>query len=108
MTNFSNIKSMNIEELAEWLDRYGQFDDSPWNAWFSKSFCAKCKAIEVKYEETKDALDIDPLFWGHPVECAFCELAPNKCRFFPELDGTPSNFEILKMWLIEEAENEKL
>lgn len=31
---FDRFKSMNIDELAEWLDKYGMFENSPWMLWF--------------------------------------------------------------------------
>ena len=111
MTNFKHIQSMNIDEFAEWLDKHGMFDGSPWNDWFSKRYCENCESIKCKYADAEEKLGFTPYIFGSyggDIECAFCELADEtgvkRCRFFPELDDVPDNLEIIKMWLIEEAE----
>ena len=108
MTNFSKIKSMTVDELAEWLYNYSQFENTPWMLSFDEKYCNKCELIEVRYEDTRDALGIDPLLWGHPTKCAFCEVDPKKCRFFPGLDTVPSSLEMITMWLNEEADENGL
>ena len=107
MTNFKHIQSMNIEELAEWLDKYGMFDDSLWANWFNHRYCENCESIECKYDRAKVELGITP-FYDETIECAYCELTDGsgikRCRFFPELNDIPDNKKIIEMWLIEEAE----
>ena len=39
MTNFQHLQSISIDELAKWLDEYGQFDNSPWSTWFAEKYC---------------------------------------------------------------------
>ena len=36
MTQFEKFKNMDINQFAEWLDRYGAFDNSPWIQWFDE------------------------------------------------------------------------
>lgn len=88
MKMFDNLKSKSIEELTEWLDQYGTFDDSPWLTWWSEMYCENCESIMCRYEET-----------GQEFPCAWCELHDDKCKFFPNLNGLPDNKQIIKMWL---------
>lgn len=98
MTNFEYIKSLSLEELAEWLDTHGQFADSPWLDWFDETYCKKCESVELKTEDIADELGFKPLWLEKTITCAYCELE-HKCRFFPELTQEPDNKEILKLWL---------
>ena len=50
-----------------------------------------CADIMCKYED------------GERFPCSYCELNGN-CKFFPNLDETPDNKRITKMWLESEAE----
>jgi hypothetical protein len=93
MTKFEKIKSMNIDELAEWIDHYGQFDSSPWMEWWSKKYCDNCKPIMCHYEDSEREF---PVSW--------CELHDNKCKFFPKMDEASSSKEIIRMWLECEVE----
>lgn len=106
MNNFEFIKSLSIDELAEWLDKHGNFDSSPWSDWFAKKYCDNCESIKCKYKYTEKALGFSPYSYssyGGDIECAYCELE-NKCRFFPDLDETPDNLTTIKMWLKENKE----
>ena len=86
-TVFDKFKSMNIDEFAEWLDEYGMFDNSPWMRWFDQKYCKNCEDIMCKYEDgTKE------------FTCSWCEVN-GKCKFFLDLDKSPENKEIIKMWL---------
>lgn len=104
MTNFEHLKSLSIQQLAEWLDAYEQFDNSPWSDWFNKTYCDKCESIKCKYADAEEKLGFSP-FTGHngEIECSCCELE-NKCRFFQDLDDIPDNRKIIELWLIEEAD----
>ncbi len=102
MTNLEKIKNMSIDELAEWLDKNGMFDNSPWMNLFNEKYCAKCESIKCKYADAEEKLGITPFSYSGEIECAYCELE-NKCRFFPELDDVPDNKEMIKMWLEEEV-----
>ena len=97
MTNFKHLQTMTVDELAGWLDEYGQFDCSPWSEWFSQTYCAKCEPIKCKYANTEDSL-----YNGREIDCSYCELEGH-CKFFPDLDDTPDNLETIKMWLNKEA-----
>ena len=90
-TVFDKFKSMNINELAEWIDEHGEFDGSPWMSWFDKIYCNNCPNIMCKYEDgTRE------------FPCSYCELNDN-CKFFPNLDSIPDNKMIIKMWLESEV-----
>lgn len=102
MTNMEKLKAVSLEELAEWLDKNGVFDSSPWQNNFTKKYCEKCELIEISYEDSKKKLGIEPLFAEDTTKCAFCEIY-NYCRHFPNTEGVPDNKEMIKMWLIEEA-----
>ena len=86
-TIFGKFKSMNIDELAEWLDEYGRFDSSPWITWFDQKYCKNCENIMCKYEGGR-----------REFPCSYCELNGN-CKFFSNLDETPDNKRVTKMWL---------
>ena len=88
MTQFENFKNMNLEELAIWLDVYGEFDNSPWMQWWDENFCDKCESIKMSYPDTPHITF--PVGW--------CELE-HKCKFFQDRDDMPSNKEIITMWL---------
>ena len=86
-TKFDIFKSMTLEQFAEWLDKYGQFDGSQWMSWFDKKYCKNCEPIMCHYEDSKNEFP-----------CSYCEIN-NKCKFFPNIDHAPNNKEIIKMWL---------
>ena len=104
MTNYRNLKNMNIDELAKWLDEYGQFDNSPWAEWFDTIYCKKCDPITCKVKGTN--IGIAPLFPEQEIDVSYCELY-NKCKFFKQLDDILTNKDIIKMWLKSKVENEK-
>lgn len=91
MAQFEKLQSMDIEELAEWLDKYGQFDGSPWMKWFDELYCKNCESIMCHYLDNE-----------YEFPCSWCEIN-DKCRFFPEMDEAPDNKEIIKMWLESEV-----
>ena len=90
MTNFDFIKNMSIDELTDWLDKYGQFDVSPWMDWFNDNYCSKCEVDEK-----------DVLWPGYTMDCAYCELE-GKCKYLTQLDNIPDNKDVIKMWLMQE------
>jgi hypothetical protein len=87
MTNFENLRSMTVEQLAEWLDKHGQFDGSPWITWFDEEYCKKCDPVMCKYEDGE-----------REFPCAWCELNDG-CKYFPDMQDAPDNKEIIKLWL---------
>lgn len=84
MTNFENFKFKNIDELVDWLDEYGDFDNAPWNKWWDKNYCSKCEPI------TSGS--------GYGYEYAPCEFS-NKCVFFENMNEIPDHKQVIKMWL---------
>ena len=95
MKVFDTIKSKDIDELAKWLDEYETSDFSPWIEWWDKNYCQKCDSIITYVSYLK-----------REAECSWCEVN-NKCKFFDNLDETPSNEQIIKMWLESEIDNEE-
>lgn len=95
MNNFERLKQMDIDQAAEWLDKHGQFDSSPWMKWFDSTYCKKCETIRARL--------VDP---DKENECSWCELNEDKCKFFPDQDETPEGKQIVKLWLESEVEDE--
>ena len=87
MTVFSTLKCKNIDEFAEWLDKYC-IDNAPWIHYFDENYCQKCDAV---YHDGKDY--------------SWCELN-GVCNFFKDMGDIPSNKRIIKMWLESEYERE--
>lgn len=92
MNNWAKLKNMSTEDLAEWLDQYGQFDNSPWITWFDQKYCKNCEDIMCKYENGE-----------REFPCSYCEVY-DTCKFFPDLHEVPDNKMIIKMWLEMEVE----
>lgn len=93
MTVYENLCSKNIDELAEWLDKYGMFDGSPWLKYWDENYCQKCESVDVYVPE----LDRE-------LKCAWCEVHNDKCKFFQDMEETPDNKQIIKMWLESKCE----
>lgn len=91
MTAFEIFKTKNIDELTDWLDEHGAFDNSPWTKWFDEKYCKQCEPESVYI----------PMF-DDECECSWCELN-GKCKYFQELDDTHNNKQTIRMWL--ESEN---
>ena len=110
MTIFEKIKSYSLEELADFLDKNGSFDQSPWSDWFNDNYCSKCESVMCKAVDCKEKLGIDP-WYGEDMECAYCELIDEtgckKCRFFPEMNDVPDNKQVIEMWLKETVPDEE-
>lgn len=94
MTVFENIKSKNIDELVEWIDKYFAFDFSPYMKWWDKCYCDKCKPEVVDDPET-----------GLEFSNMYCELH-DKCKYFQNMNDIPTIKETIKMWLESECEDE--
>ena len=94
MNNWTKLKNMSTEDLAEWIDKYGAFDNSPWITWFEQKYCKNCGDIMCKYEDGE-----------REFPCSYCALNGN-CKFFPNLDDVRDNKMTIKMWLESEVEDE--
>lgn len=97
MTQLDKLKDLitnNPDAFAKWLDDHGAFDGSPWMEWFNNTYCNQCDGIECTYSD----------YWNvetdvkRTITCSYCELE-DKCRFFPEHEGTLDNIDIIKLWL---------
>ena len=91
MNNFEHLQTMPIDQLVEFLDTNGHHD-AIWWKWFDEKYCNNCADIMCKYEDGE-----------REFPCSYCELNGN-CKFFPNLDETPDNKRVTKMWLESEAE----
>lgn len=94
MTIFDDMRSKSIDELTEWLDKYGQFDNSPWMKWFDEKYCSKCEPIMCRCEGSEAEFP-----------CSWCEVNGYKCKFFPDMDHSPDNRDIIKIWLESESDS---
>ena len=92
MKNIDMIKSKNIDELAEWLDRNCYSEYAPWIQWWNDSYCNKCPSVFGKYADS-----------DREIEFCWCELH-DKCKFFPDMEETPDCKQMIKMWLESEIE----
>ena len=86
MIVFDSIKSKNIDELAEWINKYGVQDYSPWDNWFYNKYCNDCEPI-VKTDGI------------YEKEYTWCELNCNKCKYFQSMEEAPWGKQLVKMWL---------
>ena len=94
MNNFEKLKAMSRTKMAEWLNDYGQYDNSPWQKWFDKHFCSKCESVKAT---------VNDYFGNRECKFAYCELE-KKCRYFDDYEDVPDSLEIIKMWLEVEVE----
>ena len=91
MNKYEQLISSSLEGFADWLDINGQFDGSPWMTWFNNKYCENCEPIKGRYPDST-----------YEFNCSYCE-SKNKCRYFPDMEETPSNRDIIEMWLRLEA-----
>lgn len=103
MTIYDKFTTSSLESLADWIDNFGQHDDSPWINWFNRTYCEKCESEIVTVEESQAKLGFQLLYVNN-TECSYCEVY-KECRFFPN-QPSPNTKEIIKMWLQQEVENE--
>ena len=89
MTNFEKLKSMNEEEISEFLDNVN-IDDNPWTVWFNKKYCKNCETIR-NYARIPDIY----------YDLTYCEVNGN-CRYFHDKDDIPNNKEMIELWLASE------
>lgn len=106
MTNFAKFKIITVDELAAFLDEFGQFDGAPWTEWFGRNYCDKCESIKCKHVDAKEKLGISPFSYSGEIDCAYCELNDH-CKFFPQIKGIPDNKEVIKMWLNKEVDYDR-
>ena len=96
MTNFDRLKAMSLEELTEFLNVNGMYDNSPWMDWWDKHYCYCCKPVIIPHLEAKETLGIDS--FDDCVEAAYCEVY-DKCKYFLDLEELPTSKDIIKLWL---------
>ena len=87
MTRIEELKNMNADAIAAWMDKFVRVDDSPYMKWFDETYCKRCEPIMCCYPGSE-----------FEFPCAWCELE-NKCKFFPDMSKAPGVKEIIKMWL---------
>lgn len=84
----------------DWINEYGQFDNSPWMKWFDQHYCNNCESLTVIVKNLSGK--------NKQVKCSFCELN-DFCSNFPVLGHTPNNKDIIGLWFDSEVEtNETL
>lgn len=88
MTVFENLKSMNIDEFAEWFEKNCVHDNDPCIRWFDRTYCKNCEAV-----------------FENELEYAYCELN-HKCRYFQYMDEMLDNLQTIKLWLKSELTNQ--
>lgn len=93
MTVFENIHSKNIDELVEWLDKNGAYDDPPWLKWYDRNYCRKCEPVVCSYVN-----DCYGNYYSNEHEFAWCELRGN-CRYFIDMKRVPDRKQTIKLWL---------
>lgn len=94
MTVFEKIKSMDIDEFAEWFDEHCAHDTDPCIDWWNDTYCKNCEPEIATIEG-----------YHNSNEFCWCELY-GKCRFFQDLDETPDTLHMTRLWLESEYENE--
>jgi len=94
VTVFEKIKSMNIDEFAEWFDEHCSHDTDPCITWWNNNYCKKCDGVIGHYEDS-----------DRKIEFSYCELY-DKCRFFQDLDEVPDTKQMTKLWLESEVKND--
>lgn len=91
MNIYEKIKTMNIEELTEYIYQCRQLDHTPWVNHFNSCYCENCEAIECEQD-------------GKTELYAYCELH-DSCKFFPDLNYAPELKDMIKLWLESEVED---
>lgn len=94
MKNIELLQSMSVEELTAWLDKHGQFENSPWMKWFDKNYCEECE-VEIAYVPEFD----------REVKCSWCELH-GKCKYFQEMEDVIDGKKIIEAWLKADTEGD--
>ena len=102
MTRFDKFTTSSIDSLAEWINEYGAHDASPWITWFDNKYCSICPYVVIDKKDSLEKLGFE-LMWEDRTTCSHCEVY-KKCRYFPDMKESPSNTEIIKMWLESEVE----
>lgn len=97
MTVFEDIKSKNIDELVEWLDKHGASEDNPWIKWFDRTYCRKCEPVVASFVS-----DCYGSYYSAEHEFAWCELYRN-CRYFNDMKNVPNRKQTIKLWLESEV-----
>lgn len=93
MTIYEYLISRNINELSHLIYKNCDTYDSPWLRWWNENYCCKCEPITVNAD-----------YLNRDIECCWCELNDNKCKYFPEQNVIPGTKQIIGMWLEQEIE----
>ena len=97
MTVFESIHSKSINELVEWLDKNGAYNDAPWERWWNKNYCKKCSVVTAN-----SVTDYYGDYWEGSHEFSWCELYGN-CSYFKDMKKVPNRRNRIKMWLESEV-----
>ena len=77
MTNFAKFKIITVDELADFLDEFGQFDGSPWTEWFGRNYCDKC----VNELACPAISKIDGKITIDEAQCDGCNVCIQVCKY---------------------------
>lgn len=89
MNNYNKFRSMTIEEMAQWFEKnFDCYDTTPWINTFNEKYCKNCEIVKGKCKD----------YHGNERIFTYCELF-DKCRYFEDEDGCPSNKLMIKLWL---------
>lgn len=84
ITRYETIMNLDSIEFADFLNELE--DDVPWVHWFDEKYCRNCESIKCILETNKE------------IECSYCELNDNKCKFF---NKELLSKDIINLWLTE-------
>lgn len=93
MTVFDKIKSMDINEFAEWIAKNFLSEDEPISNWWARTYCNNCEQEKGYVEEL-----------GCELNFAWCELH-DRCKYFKDINHIPKNKEVTLFWLESDEEN---
>ena len=88
MKFYDKIRSMTIEEMAQWFEENFDCDNTPWVNAFDKKYCKNCEIVKGKCKD----------YYYGDMGFTYCELF-DKCHFFENEDGCPSEELMIKLWL---------
>lgn len=88
MNNYDKFRSMTIEEMAQWFEKNFDCDDTPWINSFNEKYCKNCELVKGKCKD----------YHCNEMIFTYCELF-DKCRYFEDEEGCPSDKLMIKLWL---------
>lgn len=105
-TIYDYIKEMQVDKLAEYLEKLNWEDNAPWDKWFNEKYCDNCPVLSVPWAEYWER-EPDEYNKDETIECSYCEYK-KRCKFFPDNSpyGIPEEVDIIKLYLNSTVEEE--